>query len=57
MTQDKKTPQDEQQLSDDALDAVSGGPVYIKIDGIKTQKLGDGSVKPTIVDGTSNTIR
>ena len=44
------------ELQDETLDEVSGGPVYIKIDSITKQKPGDGSVLPSISDGTSNTV-
>jgi hypothetical protein len=48
------------ELQEAALDDVSGGPIYVKVDGIVspgTPLSGDGSVKTGIVDGTSNTAR
>lgn len=55
----QQTPDKQQvvELHDETLDEVSGGPVYVKIDSITKQAPGDGSVLPSISDGTSNTIR
>jgi hypothetical protein len=43
-------------ISDEALDDVSGGPIYVKIDSIAPKQPGIKDGTSNISDGTSNTI-